>query len=167
MIRAQIEPRSQEYNSWNELVKKTIAAEAKANLQPFYYSRDMDNCCPKGNRPSHTILSKYQSSHNDHLEKKKPQNLQVQKKSTQPPSSDSSQLNNDNFAEKKARKEKIKKFRLEQAWKDSSTPATGLNTTSTNTNGGRDLSQIVCYNCNKKKHLLRNCPEPKKDTSKN
>ena len=125
----------------------------------------MDNHCPKGNRPSHTILSKHQSSRDDHPEKEKPQNPQVQKKSTQPPSSGSPRLDNDDFAEKKARKEKKKKFCLEQARKDSSTPATGFNATSTN--GGRDLSQTVCYNCNKKGHLSRNCPEPKKDTSKN
>ena len=53
-----MEPRSQEYDSWNELVKKTIAIEAKANLQLSYYSCNMDNRCPKGNCPSHTILSK-------------------------------------------------------------------------------------------------------------
>ena len=54
-----MEPRSQEYNSWDKLVEKTVAAKAKANLQPSYYSRDMDNHCPKGNRPSHTILSEH------------------------------------------------------------------------------------------------------------
>ena len=63
-----MEPRSQEYNSWNELVKKTVAAEAKAHLQLFYYSRDIDNRCPKCNRPSHTNLSKYQSSCDNHPE---------------------------------------------------------------------------------------------------
>ena len=71
LIKAQMEPCSQEYDSWDELVKNTVAAEAKANLQPSYYSRDMDNHCLKSNRPSHTILSKYQSSRDDHPEKKK------------------------------------------------------------------------------------------------
>ena len=60
LIRAQIEPRSQEYDSWDELVKNTVVAEAKASLQPSYYSRDMVKYCPKGNRLSHTILSKPQ-----------------------------------------------------------------------------------------------------------
>ena len=53
-----MEPRSQEYNNWDELVKKTVAAKAKGNLQPSYYSCNMDNRCSKGNRPSHTILLK-------------------------------------------------------------------------------------------------------------
>ena len=69
-----MEPCSREYDSWDKLVKKTVAAEDKAILQPFYYSQNMDNCCPKGNRPSHTNLSKYQSSRVNHPEKKKPQN---------------------------------------------------------------------------------------------
>ena len=67
-----MEPSSQEYDSWDELVEKTVAAEVKANLQPSYYSQDMDNHCPKGNRPSHTNLSKHQSSCDNHIEKEKP-----------------------------------------------------------------------------------------------
>ena len=127
----------------------------------------MDNCYLKDNRPSHTILSKYQSSCDDYPQIEKTQTLQVQKKSTQLPSSGSLWLDNNDFAEKKVYKEKKMKFCLEQAWKDLSTLAIGFNTTSTNTNGGRDLNQIVCYNCNKKEHLLRNCPEPNKNMSKN
>ena len=82
LIRAQIEPRSQEYDSWEELVKKTVAVETKANLQPSYYSQNMGNCCPKGNRPSHTNLSKHQTSRDNHPKNKKSQNPQVQKKLT-------------------------------------------------------------------------------------
>ena len=89
LIRAQIEPRSQKSDSWDELVEKTVAVEAKANLQPSYYNRNMDNCYPKGNRLSHTNLSKHQSSRDDHPKKEKSQNPQVQKKLTHPPSSDS------------------------------------------------------------------------------
>ena len=135
-----MEPLSQEYNSWDKLVEKTVTAEAKANLQPSYYRRDMDNCWPKSNHPSHTILSKHQSGRNNHPGKEKPQTLQVQKQSTQPLSSGSFRLDNDDFAKKKARKEKKKKFHLEQVWKAVSTPATGFNATSTNTNYSRDLS---------------------------
>ena len=108
-----MEPRSQKYDSWDDLVKKTVVVEAKANLQPFYYSRDIDNCCPKGNRPCHTILSKHQFSCDNHPEKKKTQISQGQKKLTQPPSVDSTWLDNNDFIKKKARKEKKKKFCLE------------------------------------------------------
>ena len=73
----------------------------------------MDNHCSKGNCLSHTILSKHQFSCDNHLEKKKVQTLQVQKKSIQPLSSGSPYPDNNDFAEKKARKEKKKKFCLE------------------------------------------------------
>ena len=64
-----MEPRSQEYDDWDELVEKTVDVEAKANLQLSYYSCNIDNRCHKGNRPSHTILSKSQSNCDDLSEK--------------------------------------------------------------------------------------------------
>ena len=72
-----MKPRSQEYDRWDELVEKTVAAKAKANLQPFYYSRDIDNCYLKSNRPSHTILSNHQSCCDNHPEKEKIQIPQI------------------------------------------------------------------------------------------
>ena len=60
-----MEPRSQEYNNWDKLVEKTVAVKAKTNLQPSYYSRDMNNHCLKGNCPSHMILSKSQLNHDN------------------------------------------------------------------------------------------------------
>ena len=57
-----MELRNQKYNNWDKLVEKTVATEVKTNLQPSYYSRDMDNRCPRGNRPSYTILSKLQGN---------------------------------------------------------------------------------------------------------
>ena len=64
-----MESRSQEYNNWNKLVEKTVATEAKASLQPFYYNRNMDNCCPKGNCPNYIMMSKSLSNCDDYLEK--------------------------------------------------------------------------------------------------
>ena len=93
-----MEPRSQEYNNWDKLVKKTVAAKVKANLQPSYYSRNMDNCCSKGNRLSHTILSKSQSNHDNHSEKTQTS----QKKPTQLWSSSSSRPDSSETFEKKA-----------------------------------------------------------------
>ena len=164
-IKAQIEPRSQEYDSWDELVKKTVVAKAKANLQPSYYSRDMDNRCPKGNRLSHTNLWKHRSSRDDHLEKEKSQNPQVQKKSTQPPSSCSPRPDSNETSKKKARKEKKKKYRREHN-RDSDTPATGINTDDvTSGRAPKDMSSITCFNCDRTGHYARSCPK-KRDSSK-
>lgn len=95
----------------------------------------------------------------------KTQTPQGQKKLIQPLFSGFLQPENNVFFEKKAHKEKKKKFCLEQAWKDSSILVTGFNTT--NTNSSRDLNQIIYYNYNKKGHLLKNCSELKKKISKN
>lgn len=109
------------------------------------------------------ILLKSSSNCNNYPEKI--QTPQGQKKLIQPLFSGSPQPENNIFFEKKARKEKKKKFCLKQAWKNLSNSVTGFNTT--NTNSGRDLNQIVYYNYNKKEHLLKNCSEPKKNIFKN
>ena len=54
-----------------------------------------------------------------------------------------------------------------------STPATGVNVIKTLTRNDcgrdqparredRDMSQTTCYNCNKKGHFAKQCPEPRK-----
>ena len=48
-IKAQIEQREQEHNSWEELIEKAIDAEAKVSLQPPLILREIDQCCPRGN----------------------------------------------------------------------------------------------------------------------
>ena len=57
-----MEQRGRERNSWEELVKKAIDAEAKASLQPLSILREMDRRCPRGDRPFHTTVAKSQSS---------------------------------------------------------------------------------------------------------
>ncbi len=49
---AYLNHRGQDLDAWEEVVKKARDAEAKANLQPLFYIRDIDAWCPKGHRPS-------------------------------------------------------------------------------------------------------------------
>ncbi len=51
-IRAQLDHRGQDLDVWEEVVEKAGDAEAKANLQPPFYIREIDSRCPKGHRPS-------------------------------------------------------------------------------------------------------------------
>ena len=163
-IKAQMEQRGREKDSWEELVEKTIDAEAKASLQPSSFVRDMDQRCPQGSRPAHATVAKLQASwdpRNDSSEKAPAQH--------KPPHSShpySSRSENGETSEKNARKEKKKRHRREQARRGSiSTSANGVNTTNVNGRARRELSQITFYNCREKGHYARNCSEPQRDAS--
>ena len=128
-IKAQIEQRGREHDSWEELVKKAIDAEAKASLQPPSILREMDQRCPRGNQPVHFTMAKLQASftqdpYDDPVEKPPPPSA------TKP--FNSSPAGSGEISDKKARKEKKKHRRLDQqrdqGRKDtSSTPTTGAN----------------------------------------
>ena len=71
---------------------------------------------------------------------------------------------------KKSWKEKKKKWQKEKRDKKDFTPASGVN--AIDTSGGKarkkkDLSQITCYNCDKKGYYSTKYPEPPKNGSKN
>ena len=51
-IRAQLDARGRDLDSWEEAVEKAVNAEAKALLQSSASTRDMDSRCPRGNRPA-------------------------------------------------------------------------------------------------------------------
>lgn len=58
LVKAQMEQRGREIDSWEDLVEKAIDAEAKASLQPPSSIREMDQRCPRGNRLAHTTVAK-------------------------------------------------------------------------------------------------------------
>ena len=62
LIKAQMEQRGREKDSWEELVEKAIDAEAKASLQPPSFLKEMDQRFLRGNRPAHTTMTKSQAS---------------------------------------------------------------------------------------------------------
>ena len=51
-VRAQLDARGRDLDSWEEAVEKAVNAEAKALLQSSSSICDMDSRCPKGNRPA-------------------------------------------------------------------------------------------------------------------
>lgn len=57
-VKAQMEQRGLELDSWDKLVEKAIDAEAKASLQPVSIFHEMDQRCPRDDRPAHTGLTK-------------------------------------------------------------------------------------------------------------
>ena len=162
-----MEQRGRELDSWDELVEKAINAEAKVSLQPTSIIREMDQRCPRGNRPlavSKSQASSTRDSREEPSDKAQSQDLNSSH-SSQPHSSQSENIGE--TSDKKARKEKKKQRRLEdeRARKDS-TLATGINASNVPNGGTRkDLSYITCFNCDKKGHYVTKCPEPRKDAS--
>ena len=53
-IRAQLDARGRDLDSWDEVVEKAVDAEAKASLQLYSRTREMDSKCPRGERPVKT-----------------------------------------------------------------------------------------------------------------
>ena len=49
-VRAQLDAQGGDLDSWEEAVKKAVNAKAKALLQSFFSTRDMDSRCFRGNR---------------------------------------------------------------------------------------------------------------------
>ncbi len=51
-IQAQLDHQRRDLDVWKEVMEKAGDVEAKANLQPPFYVREIDSRCPKGHRPS-------------------------------------------------------------------------------------------------------------------
>ena len=142
------------------MVQKAVNAEAKASLRSSTMVRDSDARCPRGHRPSHNTSSKVQT--------------QGSKDSSRPketkPKDPKSAPSRDNVAEspkKDNKKDKKKRF-WGQRWEHTGerkeqTPAINVNTTdvSKKKKKRRDVSEITCFNCDKKGHFASNCTEPK------
>lgn len=124
-IKAQMEQRGRELDSWKELVEKAIDAEAKAGRQPTSFVREIDQRCPWDNRPAHTTAAKAPTQGSSSM--RDPRVEEPKSKPQEPKSSPSShplRSKNVEASEKKARKDK-KKWRHQKG----STPTTGFNTT--------------------------------------
>ena len=59
LVRVKIEQRGQELNSFKELVKKTVNAEAKATFQPRFYAYKTDQHCFWSSCPSAAKTNTY------------------------------------------------------------------------------------------------------------
>lgn len=159
-IKAEMDPDAHQLDSFEDLVTKAVKAEAKAGLRPSSYVRKTDHYCPRGSRPAHTTAHKVQTQGSS----MKDPRAEEPKEKTSAPRSEPPEPS------EKARKEKKKKAQKDKRDRKDSNPASGVNATDTSsgkTCKQKDISQITCYNCDKKGHYATKCPEPRKDSSKN
>ena len=170
-IRVELEHRDLELESFEQLVKKVVEAEGKASLRPRTTTREMDQRCPQGNRPTHTTVAKFpasatwdprdnpsptQASSTWDLQDEPSEKVPTQYNLPHFLHAHSSRSENGKVSDRKARKEKKKRHRREQARRGSiSISATDVNR--------RELSQVTCYRCLRKGHYADKCTKPNKD----
>ena len=155
-IRAQLDARGRDLDSWEEAVKKAVNAEAKTMLQSSASIRDIDSRCPRGNRPA----------------KKEDKNSSGKNKSTDSPSADTSsgkQSSSTQQTSSNPKKDRGPRRRGGRGGQGRSpdSPATGVNVVPTKEGKDRDMSKVECYNCHRKGHYSNKCPRNPKEQSKN
>ncbi len=145
-IRAQLDHREQDLDGWEEVVEKAGDAEAKVNLQPPFYVRDINAKCPKGHHPS--------AKKDKEDTYRKPQNEASKNKDKAKSHSSSTSANQ---LQTQA-PENNKRGR----W--GGHPATGVNATEVakKDKAPKDLSHIECYTCHQKGHYATKCPDQPK-----
>ncbi len=144
-IWAKLDNQRRDLDAWAEVVKKVGDVEAKTNMQPPFYDRDIDARCPKCHRP----LAK-----NDKEDTyQKPQNRASNK--------DKIQSNSFAFADQ-PQTQAPKKDKRGRRRGD---PATGVNATKVAKKDKvpKELSYIKCYTCHQKGHYATKCPDKPKN----
>lgn len=154
-VKAQMEQLGRGLDSWDELVEQAIDAEAKASL----HLQEIDDPCPRGNRPVHTTVAKTKASLI--RDPREEPSKKVQDKPTHSLRSEEAET-----LDKKSWEKKEQYSQEQERDQNPGISATRVHTTRTSvarTSGKvpKDLSQLSCYNCCKKGHYARNCPEPR------
>ena len=165
-IKVEMKQQDQEAIDFEEIVQKTVNAEAKAALKSSAIVRDLDIRCPQGHRPSNSTIAKVQTQGTS-AKKPRPEESRTKKvkpakgKAPVPPRTNATESSEQS---KKDRKDKKQRFQ-ERRKRSEDTPATGDNAIDVlkkkKKNQDRDISGVTYYNCNKKGHFANTCTEPK------
>ena len=159
-IKVEMEQQDWKTMDFEEMVQRTINVESKASLRSSAMVRDSDICCLRGHHHSNSIALKVQTQEttvkDSHQEKPKV-------KEVKPPSFRAAEASK---SLEQARKEKKMKKHPERRDKKEQTPASTANATEVQQkkkkkNQDRDVSEVTCYNCNKKGHYANTCTKPK------
>ena len=149
---------------FEEMLQRAVNVEAKAGLRSSTMVRESDAHYSKGHRPSHNTFSKVQTQGTTakklYTEESRPKKAkQADGKAPTPPCSKFTEPRKTSRTNK--RREYLEKKKKKRDQKNN-TLATGDNANTVkkkrdNRGDGR------YYNCKKKGHFLRNCPEPLKN----
>ena len=136
-----MEQREWELDSWDALVKETINS-----LQPPFFLREMDQRCPRVNRPAYTTVAKFQASTQDPRDESSASSTwHPQDKPPRSSHPHSSRSESGETSEKGFWREKKKQRCLKHERANVNAP----NVAST---ARKDLNHITCFNSDKKGH---------------
>ena len=160
-----MEQQDRESMDFEEMVQRAVNAEAKAGLKSSTMVRELDARCPRGHRPSHNTSLKVQTQGTTAKEPRTKESRPKEAKSTDGknpalPRSESAEPGKISRTDKK--KEYLEKKKKKQDQKNN-TPATGDNANAVEVGEKKKRGDDRCYNCQKKGHFSRNCPEPPKN----
>ncbi len=157
-IKLWIVEEGRELDGWDDLIKKATRAEAKAKIQG---NRDLDQRCPRGNRPIYTTIGKNPATQD--CQNTTFASVEDTQSAGQPNSELESFVSNisrsqsarsetrsqTNAPHKMPWRQRKEQHRLEQG----RNPAR------------KDLSHIICFDCDKSGHYADKCTEPRANSS--
>ena len=148
-IRAQLDARGRDLDSWKKAVEKAVNAGAKALLQSPASTRNIDSRCPRGNRPA----------------KKEEKDSGGKNKSTNSTPVDTSNGKQSSPTQQTSSAYLKKGGSWRRRGQGQNSPATGVNTTLKKEKV--NFFQVDCFYCKKKGYYANKCPQKKKQESKN
>ena len=163
-VRVEMEQRGRELDSFKELVKKTVDTKAKAALRPRSYACETDQHCLRGSQPS-AAKANTQGQPIKNQRVKKLKSKPQKSKALAPQRFDNAETFEKAWKKKKKNNWKFWQSRRSDDVSSRVTAAIGGNMTNNPVRGSwpqKDVSQIICYNCNKKGHYATKCPKPPK-----
>ena len=159
-IMVEIEQQDRESMDFKEMVQKAVNAESKAGLRSSVMVWDSNIRCPQRHRHSNSTTLKVQTQ-GKNVKDTYPEEPKI--KEVKPASSRAAEISK---PLEQARKEKKRKRHFERRDKKEQIPTSTANATEVQQkkkkkNRDRDVSEVMCYNCNKKGHYANICTEPK------
>ena len=165
-IIAELDSDNSQLIDYKELVAKAMRVEAKAGLRPSSYIWETGLNCFRGNWPAHTTTHKVQTQGavKDHCR-------DDSKDFKGSASTLASASNQDSEPSNKAKKDKKKKYyqskKDSKKPQDSTLPASGVNVAEVEgkerKRNKKNVSEVTCFNCNKKGHYSNKCPKSPKN----
>ena len=152
-IKVEIKQQDQASTSFEEIVQRAVNMEVKAGLRSSIMVRDLNTHCPKDHCLSHNTSSKMQTQR---ITAKKLCAKESRPKEAKQANGKAPALPHSDEPVKFNCQKKKKYRKKKQDWKNFFL--------ATRNNAIKDKKgDKKCYNCQKKGHITRNCPEPPKN----